>query len=70
LKIIIFERIVYINKMDKSETNNMEVHEKTYIETLNIHEKEIYELAKAHLGSSFDLKKSIGFIKHENNKEK
>ena len=54
--------------MNKSETTNMEVHEKTYIETLNIHEKEIYELAKAHLGSSFDLKKSIGFINHETKK--
>lgn len=54
--------------MDKSETNNMENNEKIYIETLNIHEKEIYDLAKAHLGSSFDLKKSIGFINHETKK--
>ena len=48
--------------------NNMETKEKSYIETLDIHEKEIYELAKAHLGSSFDLKKSIGFINHETKK--
>jgi hypothetical protein len=53
------------NNMDN---NNINPNEKAYIETLNIHEKEIYELAKAHLGSSFDLKKSIGFINHETKK--
>lgn len=55
--------------MDNVEiNNNINPNEKAYIESLNIHEKEIYELAKAHLGSSFDLKKSIGFINHETKK--
>jgi len=54
--------------MDTNEVKNIEPNEKAYLETLNNHEKEIYELAKAHLGSSFDLKKSIGFINYETKK--
>ena len=54
--------------MDTKDVQNMEPNEKTYVETLSYYEKEIYELAKAHLGSSFDLKKSIGFINYETKK--
>jgi len=68
LKIIILTFPIINNNMDKGEINNINPNEKAYIESLNIHEKEIYELAKAHLGSSFDLKKSIGFINHETKK--
>jgi hypothetical protein len=35
--------------------------EQKYIETLSTIEKKGYEIAKSHLGSSFSLKKSIGF---------
>lgn len=36
-----------------------------YINTLNDKEKTALEIAKKHLGSSFDLKKSIGYINYE-----
>ena len=35
--------------------------EQRYIQTLSTIEKKGYEIAKSHLGSSFSLKKSIGF---------
>ena len=34
-----------------------------YISSLNDIEKKAYEIAKEHLGSSFDITKSIGFLK-------
>ena len=34
-----------------------------YIESLNDLEKTAYEIAKSDLGSSFDIVKSIGFLK-------
>lgn len=34
-----------------------------YIKSLNNFEKKAYEIAKEHLGSSFDITKSIGFLK-------
>lgn len=34
-----------------------------YVESLSPKEKQAYEIAKSHLGSSFDLNKSLGFIK-------
>lgn len=34
-----------------------------YIDNLNKYEKKAIEIAKNHLGSSFDLKRSIGFIR-------
>ena len=37
--------------------------EDQYIESLSRKEKQAYEIAKSHLGSSFDLNKSLGFIK-------
>jgi hypothetical protein len=45
--------------------------ETEYINSLSEIEKKGYEIAKSHLGSSFSLKKSIGFKqwKKENKKE-
>ena len=34
-----------------------------YIESLTDIQKKAYEIAKEHLGSSFDITKSIGFLK-------
>ena len=34
-----------------------------YIKSLTDIEKKAYEIAKEHLGSSFDITKSIGFLK-------
>ena len=50
----------YKNTMDfRAEDIN---HEK-YIKTLSKKEYQGYMIAKTHLGSSFDLEKSIGYIK-------
>jgi len=45
--------------------------ETEYVKSLTEIEKKGYEIAKSHLGSSFSLKKSIGFKqwKKENKKE-
>jgi hypothetical protein len=37
--------------------------EKLYIESLSEKEKKAYEIAKHHLGMSFQLDKSVGFLK-------
>ena len=42
---------------------------KEYLESLNTKEKEALEIAKTQLESSFDLEKSIGFIKFLNSKK-
>ena len=61
------------NKMNKvKEINELESSssplellslEQQYLDQLNPHEKTAYLIAKNHLGSSFSLKKSIGFSK-------
>ena len=43
--------------------------EQKYIETLTTIERKGYEIAKSHLGSSFSLKKSIGFKEWKKNQE-
>ena len=43
--------------------------EQKYIQTLSTIEKKGYEIAKSHLGSSFSLKKSIGFKEWKKNQE-
>ena len=42
--------------------------EEKYIKSLSEREHKAYIIAKEHLGSSFDLKKSIGFIEWKNTK--
>jgi hypothetical protein len=37
-------------------------YEVIYVESLDKKEKKAYLIAKSHLGSSFDLKKSVGFL--------
>ena len=44
-----------------SSTSTTNVEE--YIKSLNAQEKQALEIAKDHLGSSFNITKSIGFIK-------
>jgi len=36
-----------------------------YIKTLNDKERKAYEIAKSHLKSSFNIKKSIGYINYD-----
>lgn len=44
--------------------------EQKYIESLDKKEFQAYNIAKSHLGSSFELIKSIGFIKWKQNNQK
>ncbi len=44
--------------------------ETEYIHSLSEIEKKGYEIAKSHLGSSFSLKKSIGFKQWKKNNKK
>ncbi len=44
--------------------------EQKYIESLDKKEFQAYNIAKSHLGSSFELSKSIGFIKWKQNHQK
>lgn len=44
--------------------------EQRYIESLDRKEFQAYHIAKSHLGSSFELIKSIGFIKWKKNNQK
>lgn len=46
------------------ETNTtIQQQEEKYLQQMDTKEREAYEIAKKHLGSSFSLKKSIGFKK-------
>ena len=40
---------------------------KKYIESMDDKDRSAYEIAKEHLGSSFDLVKSLGYIKFVEN---
>lgn len=40
-----------------------------YINSLDERNKQAYEIAKDHLGTSFDLEKSIGFLKYKEKQE-
>jgi hypothetical protein len=44
--------------------------EQKYIESLDKKELQAYNIAKSHLGSSFELSKSIGYIKWLKNNQK
>ena len=37
-----------------------------YLESLNKKERKAYEIAKSHLGMSFQLEKSVGYLKWKN----
>jgi hypothetical protein len=51
-----------VTNIDTSSTNNSEEEKvKSYISQLSEKEKIAYEIAKNHLGTSFSLKKSIGY---------
>jgi len=49
------EKTVEISNEAQTEVTN-------YINSLSKHETQTLEIAKAHLGSSFSIRKSIGFI--------
>jgi hypothetical protein len=55
--------------MDESQKMDERTEEELYVESLTEKEHKAYLIAKEHLKSSFNIKKSIGFIKWKNNKE-
>jgi len=48
-------------------STSIEELEKLYLETLSEKEKKSYDIAKDHLGMSFQLDKSVGFLKWKKN---
>jgi hypothetical protein len=54
--------------MDSTVTLSKE--EKEYVKSLTDEESKTLEIARDHLESSFNMRKSIGFIKWKENKEK
>jgi len=61
IKLILINR-QRMNKME-SENSNLEKKIEEYIESLTETERIAMEIAKQHLGSSFDITKSVGFLK-------
>ena len=53
--------IIYITAMDKD--NELKQLLELYLESLSEKEMKAYSIAKSHLGTSFQLKKSVGFLK-------
>ncbi len=47
-----------------------EVEVEKYLDSLNELEKKTLEIAKSHLGTSFNLKKSVGFLKWKESQNK
>ncbi len=47
-----------------------EVEVEKYLDSLNELEKKTLEIAKSHLGTSFNLKKSVGFLKWKESQDK
>jgi hypothetical protein len=51
------------NKMSPPENQNQNQQEiSNYISSLTVQEKQTLEIAKSHLGTSFNIRKSIGFL--------
>jgi hypothetical protein len=48
--------------MDKTTTTMSNDEIETYLNSLNELEKKTLDIAKSHLGTSFNIKKSVGFI--------
>ena len=49
------------NKMSPPENQNQQ-EISNYISSLTVQEKQTLEIAKSHLGTSFNIRKSIGFL--------
>jgi hypothetical protein len=53
------------NKMSPPENQNQNENQQeisNYISSLTVQEKQTLEIAKSHLGTSFNIRKSIGFL--------
>jgi hypothetical protein len=51
--------------MEEEQSNQI----KEYLISLTEKEKKAYEIAKSHLGMSFQIEKSVGFLKWKKEKE-
>jgi hypothetical protein len=51
--------------MEEQQSNQI----KEYLISLTEKEKKAYEIAKSHLGMSFQIEKSVGFLKWKKEKE-
>jgi len=49
--------------MDKTTTTMCDKEIESYLKSLNKLEKQTLDIAQSHLGTSFNVRKSIGFIK-------
>ena len=56
------------NNVSLSAVSSLSLEEEEYIKSLSKEELKTLEIAREHLESSFNLKKSIGFIKWKENK--
>ena len=59
-----------IEKKEKDEEINIEILIKKFIESKDEKRQKAYLIALDHLGTSFDIEKSLGFIKFKNNYKK
>ena len=49
--------------MENPDSKSSKSLEQQYLETLSEKEKKAYEIAKEHLGMSFQLEKSVGYLR-------
>jgi len=52
-----------MDNLDSKSMKTLTTLEQQYVETLSEKERKAYEIAKDHLGMSFQLEKSVGYLK-------
>lgn len=57
-----------MNSINTMDTENKSIEQ--YLKSLNEQERKTLEIAKDHLGSSFNIKRSIGYITWKTNQKK
>jgi transcriptional regulator CtsR len=57
-----------MNSINTMDTENKSIEQ--YLKSLNEQERKTLEIAKDHLGTSFNIKRSIGYITWKNNQKK
>ena len=57
-----------MNSINTMDTENKSIEQ--YLKSLNEQERKTLEIAKDHLGTSFNIRRSIGYITWKTNKKK
>jgi|UniRef100_A0A6C0CYW7 transcriptional regulator CtsR len=57
-----------MNSIKTMDTENKSIEQ--YLKSLNEQERKTLEIAKDHLGTSFNIRRSIGYITWKNNQKK